>query len=137
MTLWDVMPGIGERFGFHPSGARILELLDGMGPPDRLARCSRCAQRAAEMEEALKTLTPLVPPDAPPHWQREGEGFLRESMAAEAGGALVSGDVLEALLGDGCRGQDAAVSMEIAARLLGFRALARAAAGASPGEVKA
>ncbi len=89
------------------------------------------------MEEALKTLTPLVPPDAPPHWQREGEGFLRESMAAEAGGALVSGDVLEALLGDGCRGQDAAVSMEIAARLLGFRALARAAAGASPGEVKA
>lgn len=144
MTFWDLMPGIAERFGFHPADARILELLDGLGSPDRLARaaahlarCRRCSERAARMEEALNLMKPLVPASAPPHCLSEGESLLRQSMAAaEAGGDEVPGEILEALLGRGHRGQAAAVSQEMAASLLGSKALARAAAGAPSGEVR-
>lgn len=144
MTLWDKLQDVGEMFGFHPSDAQILELADGMESPGRLARvaahlarCRRCAQRASVMEEALNKLKPLVPSGAPPHWLREGEDFLRQSMAAvETREAAVPEEVLEGLLGLGCRGQTWVASLEMAARLLGSRALARAAAGASGGEVQ-
>lgn len=145
MTLWDLAPGLAERLGLHPSAARIMEWIDSEGPPPmlarvsaHLARCRRCAARAAEMERALASIALPAAFDPPPRWLSEGEEELRRSMAgADRSAAQLPDDLLEALLGRYWRRQTAAAAREIVERLLGSRALARAASSSGPGEVSA